>query len=552
MSRLTDRSDFRFSVVRLCAVLMTVALLSALLPIRSVDAATIPTFTLQGVGYGHGLGMSQEGALQMAREGKTSTDIIKQYFTDVKLKTLGSSPRALVNLDSGKAARSSWTLSPGYASGKPSADNAGDTLQVVSGSTTSSYTDLAGPYQFKVASGVIAMYSVKTSKKLATFGTSVQVKPAVIDPGADLLTVVDGSGPFGHANIRYRGYLKLTVSGTKLKLVNSVSMQHYLYGVVPREIGNASDATMAAAEAQALCARSYAYPKASAGKELACSTSDQVYGGHSRFTSEANRKNNKATAFESAKSNAAIDATNNCYVAYKDKVVAAYFAACNGNASANSEDVWGSKLGYLRSRVDPWCAKSHKDHAWTVKVSGLALAKTLKTKGVTGAPSGAGSSVFVTDVTTLRGDGGWVKSAVITWSNGASSQIALADNVRIKFGLRSANFTISNSLKTSTSSGKATKPAADTLTTYQENNKLIKRTKGKWKRVSHAKFSGKKAYRSSSYKGKITLRFKGTGVIWYGQTSAGGGRAKVYLDGKYKKTIQLKSSKTVRVKKIYE
>lgn len=40
------------------------------------------------VGYGHGVGMSQEGANQMAIDGKNYIDIIKHYYTGVKIKKI--------------------------------------------------------------------------------------------------------------------------------------------------------------------------------------------------------------------------------------------------------------------------------------------------------------------------------------------------------------------------------------------------------------------------------------------------------------------------------
>lgn len=44
--------------------------------------------TLEGTGYGHGVGMSQWGAYQMAEEGKDAEAIIEHYFKDVKIVKL--------------------------------------------------------------------------------------------------------------------------------------------------------------------------------------------------------------------------------------------------------------------------------------------------------------------------------------------------------------------------------------------------------------------------------------------------------------------------------
>jgi stage II sporulation protein D len=43
---------------------------------------------LKGKGYGHGVGMSQEGAMEMARRGHTFKEIIHFYFKNVSITTL--------------------------------------------------------------------------------------------------------------------------------------------------------------------------------------------------------------------------------------------------------------------------------------------------------------------------------------------------------------------------------------------------------------------------------------------------------------------------------
>ena len=39
----------------------------------------------KGKGYGHGVGLSQESAMEMARKGKTYSSIIEYFYTDVKI-----------------------------------------------------------------------------------------------------------------------------------------------------------------------------------------------------------------------------------------------------------------------------------------------------------------------------------------------------------------------------------------------------------------------------------------------------------------------------------
>ncbi|QUH25073.1 SpoIID/LytB domain-containing protein [Serpentinicella alkaliphila] len=44
--------------------------------------------TFKGVGYGHGVGMSQWGAFQMAQDGRSAEEIVKHYFKDIEIVKL--------------------------------------------------------------------------------------------------------------------------------------------------------------------------------------------------------------------------------------------------------------------------------------------------------------------------------------------------------------------------------------------------------------------------------------------------------------------------------
>ena len=45
--------------------------------------------SIEGKGYGHGVGLSQEGGMQMAKVGYTYEDIIHYYFKDVVIISPG-------------------------------------------------------------------------------------------------------------------------------------------------------------------------------------------------------------------------------------------------------------------------------------------------------------------------------------------------------------------------------------------------------------------------------------------------------------------------------
>ncbi len=50
------------------------------------------SIVLHGKGYGHGVGMSQEGAMEMARQGYSYSDILRFYFYNVQIIELGDVP----------------------------------------------------------------------------------------------------------------------------------------------------------------------------------------------------------------------------------------------------------------------------------------------------------------------------------------------------------------------------------------------------------------------------------------------------------------------------
>jgi len=408
-------------------------------PPANVNAAATPQFTFRGTGWGHGVGMSQNGAMQKAREGRSSNQILQHYFTGVSINNHGgrvpddtnntAANRMRINLDAARGNRTQWRIGP---------QNGTASATITIGNRTFNGTN--APYTFTVRNGNIRM----TDRNGATndFGTSIRITGS-----GGLTTVLGQSGPplpsVPHSNIRYRGTLELTVVSGRLRLVNEVTMRHYLYGVVPREIPSGNNAIQQAIRAQAVAARSFSHAHRNNTTGVSSTVSFQVYAGHSRFASEANWRNGSpVTAHEHANSNAAVDATNRQVVVHGGNIVRAFYSACNGNHTANSEDVWVARLGHLRGVRDDFCGRSnHAGHNWTVVMNGLEVANALRSRGAS-VPSGAGSTVYVTRLESSRVTGGWVRTLTVHWSNGTRTTIGNADNVRIRLGLRSANFSI--------------------------------------------------------------------------------------------------------------
>lgn len=146
---------------------------------------------------------------------------------------------------------------------------------------------------------------------------------------------------------RYRGMLRLVPTDSGTLVVNVLTLEDYLKGVVPLELGERPAAERAALEAQAIAARSYAISRlvaARAGRgrsehfDLVPSTSDQVYGG-----ADAERPN----------ASAAVEATRGVVLRYGDRVITAPYSSACGGETAPAQEAWRSDgEPYLRRVSD--------------------------------------------------------------------------------------------------------------------------------------------------------------------------------------------------------
>ena len=150
------------------------------------------------------------------------------------------------------------------------------------------------------------------------------------NPGAHegQLVVRPENGAFVEWNSkRYRGELLITPTDSGLLVVNRLTMDDYLRGVVPLEIGNRTSAEMAAIQAQAVAARTYAYKHLNDTRsfDMYATVQDQVYGG---------------VDAEKPLSDTAIMTTADVVVLYNGQpITTPYHSTCGGSTAAVSE-VW--------------------------------------------------------------------------------------------------------------------------------------------------------------------------------------------------------------------
>jgi stage II sporulation protein D len=126
---------------------------------------------------------------------------------------------------------------------------------------------------------------------------------------------------------KYRGAITFTRSDSGFLVVNNLTMDSYLRGVVPLEIGNRTPAEFAAVQAQAVAARTYAYKHLMSSRafDMYATVQDQVYGG---------------VDAEKPQSDSAIATTADVVVLYNGQpITTPYHSTCGGSTAGVSE-VW--------------------------------------------------------------------------------------------------------------------------------------------------------------------------------------------------------------------
>jgi len=315
------RPTTRRARAALAGCLLVALACAALAAAPAARGASTTTLTLEGRGWGHGIGMSQYGADGYAQHGWKYGAIIKHYYTGVTLGKVGNV----------------WIR-----------------VLLRSGATSFAVTDAAkfnalwGTKTVHLGAGTTATvkwtgssYRLSDGSRTWTAGAPITFTPTTSK--LKLLTAND-NGVVGH----YRGRLRVIHLTDGLEIVNTVRLESYLPGVVPRE--SPASWPIEALKAQAVAARSYAYRATgrSGTFDVYCTTASQMYGG--------------ADA-ETTATNAAVSATRGIVPKYKGTPIVAYFFSTSGGHTENIENVWSAAapVPYLKGVPDPYDSLSPYD-----------------------------------------------------------------------------------------------------------------------------------------------------------------------------------------------
>lgn len=224
------------------------------------------------------------------------------------------------------------------------------------------------------------------------------------------------------------------VDGENIRVINMVSIEEYIKGLVPYEMG--PEWPIEAIKAQACCARTYAMAKLGAhgslGFDLCTSEHCQVY----RGAGSAN-----------ARTNQAVDETAGQYITYNGQLCETYYSSSDGGATEDVENVWSHKIEYLRGVIDPYeadVASRIPNYKWTVTYTPASLTSRMQNRGYS---IGTITSLTVTQFTNQ----GNARVVTMKDSNGKSFTIQKED-IRLVLGVNSIRLT----------TGGASQPGANT------------------------------------------------------------------------------------------
>ncbi|QQY80856.1 SpoIID/LytB domain-containing protein [Keratinibaculum paraultunense] len=167
---------------------------------------------------------------------------------------------------------------------------------------------------------------------------------------------------------RYRDCIEIKKEKNGLSVINLVKMDHYLYGVVPREMP--ASFPIEALKAQAIAARTYTLKNINKhyneGYNLCDTTHCQIYGGMDE---------------EHVRTNEAVDATKGKIITYNGEIIDALYHSNSGGHTEDSVEAWGNYFPYLVGVKDEFSI-GQPNSEWYFTIDSYELNSKLKNNGI--------------------------------------------------------------------------------------------------------------------------------------------------------------------------
>ena len=492
---------------RLIIALAAAAIFAGLVFAPAASAAT-GDFVISGRGNGQGQGMSQWGAWQGARSGKTYQEILAFYYPGTTLSTIAA-------------------VAPSRATITVRITTAVDTftqVKLTAAATSATLLDSTGATISSLALGgsVTLLYSggkVQVSGSAATY-SYVDLKP---DSDSGRVTVYPTPLWSSGGDRSYWGLIRVLPdsSSGQLYVHNILPIDKYVAGVA--EIASdwamptsTSYYAMEAVKAQAVAARTYI--AAHTSSVPFDDTRDVNYVG---YDYEATLPGVTQAAQETA----------GVVLTYGGKVIATHFSGSSGGYTTNSAWSDTGQVAYEPAQPDPWSLTAPPTlpgYAWTKTVSPSTLASDLSSQLSVGT---------ITRVDVIARDtsdpGSHARTLQVTGSTGTAT--ISARTFKSLVGLQS---TLILSIVKDGS-----------LNRYEQTDSNLGYT-GTWTATSATAASGG-SFRYTDAAGSCTVSFNGTYLAWLAKKSTVYGKAKLTLDGVDQGTVDLYNA-TVIYGKVWE
>ena len=288
------------------------------------DFTIVPGVTFYGSGFGHSVGMSQYGANGWATgvTGVTLTgeQIVARYYPGTALQFVDAQRPNNRVLLSAPSSQGRYVCGDNrYFAGSLADLNSSGGMRVLNeGANNQEIARGAGGqnFQFIAKNGIVEVWANWDAPRLVYSG-----------PGPIVVAPLDATKPLGFIQKAgtYRGNIRFTNLGGTLRVINIVTYDDYVRGVLPLEMPTSWHPE--ALKAQAYAARTYSYTafKGTARDyDVTDDQADQCYGG---------------TRVEVPSSNNAVTATAGRVITYQGASIRAYFASSNGGYTL-SDGCW--------------------------------------------------------------------------------------------------------------------------------------------------------------------------------------------------------------------
>jgi SpoIID/LytB domain protein len=338
------------------SVLVSV-LVSVLLVTPPVNAAE--SFTFNGSGFGHGVGLSQIGGKAMALEGKNAEDILKYYYTGVTVEPVSDWYDVRVNIGNKLTTA---------------------TIQLVSNAGILKINDYIINEKLVVAqfrytpTGITT--TIRKSKVVlatlpATNTITIQWSGTRFLEG-DTAVVAFNAGK----TVRYQyGQMNLLVVGKSFEATNTVRLKdEYLYGL--SEVPSSWPKEML--RAQVIAARTYAISKAgiyraSCDCDLFGNTKDQLFVGLGKLSEVK-----FGVLWKDAVDSTNFDEETGLAITYMGNAISAFYSSSSGGLTESSFNAFGTEFAYLAPVADPVSidpVRNPNYASWTRTISALVVAR---------------------------------------------------------------------------------------------------------------------------------------------------------------------------------